>query len=217
MAPVGGLTQLDGRQSGTVEPAITAVGELLQPAKAGFCPGQAGCGLDNPRLGPGFHELYQPGNAVGTEQAVGIQNHHIAVAATPSTQEIRDIAALVVQVDVAPPVEQLLARAELPAYLFAGRLFLEPDFRVPAVREHIEINGFLLSRSFEIADDCFQTAEGALHRFIANGHHDGGRCDRCVFGVRPPNAPGQAPGVAAKAERNKAKNGGPEAHADPGK
>src|SRR6056297_2732140 len=217
VAPVCGFPQLDGCQPGTVEPAITTVGKLLQTGKPGFCPGQAGCGLDNPSLGPGFHELYQPGNAIGTEQTVGIQNHHIAVAAPPSTQEIGDIAALVVQVDVAPPVEQVLVRTQLPAYLLAGCLLLQPDVWVPTVREHVEIHGPGLPLLLKILDDSFQTTESMLHRFMADGHHDGGWGRERLRGPTGPCTAGEAPGVATETKGNESESRRPETHANPGK
>lgn len=141
----------------------------------------------------------------------------IAVASTPSTQEIGDIAALVVQVDVAPPVEQLLTRTQLPTYLLAGRLFLQPDVRVTTVRKHVEIHSPGLPLLLEILNDRFQATEGMLYRFMADGHHDSGWGRERLRGPFGPYTAGKAPGVATETKDNESENRRPETHANPGK
>ncbi len=92
-------------QAGGEQRAVDAGGELLHARIQGFAPGRLGRALDDAGIGVGFHQLHQPLQAQAGHDAVGVEDHHVAVIAAPAAAEIRDIAALALDAMDAAPVE----------------------------------------------------------------------------------------------------------------
>src|SRR5690554_7690292 len=86
-----------------------------------------------------LHQLHHAHQCVAAHQAVSIQNHHVLIVPPPAAQEIADVAALVVEIQLTTTVEQPAVRPEPLDQLRPGSLLLQPDVRVAAVRQYVEI------------------------------------------------------------------------------
>ena len=163
-----------------------------------------------------LHELDHLYDGVAAHQAVGIQYHHVLVVAAPAPEKVRDIAALVVEVEPAPAIKQTRLGAQLLAQSLPGCLLLQPDVGITAVGEDVKIKVLQLTAGLQALVYRLEAQQAARNRFMVDRHHHrraperGAGQRRCILAAQ------QAALVTAQAAQHKASHGNPETQRQPG-
>src|SRR5512145_3555619 len=105
MAPVIADAALPKVEARAEHAAVQSVGELLDPAKQRFSAKDAWRRLEDSDAGVGLHVPGHPDDVGPGHDAVGVANDHVGVAPAPSAAEVGDVAALLVLVLAAMPIE----------------------------------------------------------------------------------------------------------------
>ena len=214
VAPVVRFTQLPEVEPGGEQRAVDPRGELLQPRIERVHARRLGRGLDDAGIGVGLHQSDQAGQTFATHHAVGVQHHHIAVAAAPATTEVVDVAALALHPATAATVEDVTEAIHRTAQLDPGLLLGNTGVRVVAVAEHENVEMLEFTGCLERLVSRAQAGEHTRHVLVGNRHHQRRtRLGRYRFGA---GAAGRdAVTVLAAQQLEEAHQRSPEAHRDP--
>ena len=217
VAPEGSLAQLERGQAGGKQRPVQLAGELLDPREQRAAVEQLGTGLQNPHLPVALHQLDHGYQRFAAHEAVSVQHYHVVVAAPPTAQEVAHVTALVIQVELAPPVEQPARRTQGLDQPCPGRLFAQPDLRLATVGEDEKVEMLELAGAFQAAVDRTEAPQATLDGLVVDGHQDRRARQRRRRQGRRILLAQQGVPVAAQAAQDKAGDGNPETEGDPGK
>src|SRR5690606_17032330 len=211
------LAQLERGQAGGKQRPVQLAGELLDPREQRAAVEQLGTGLQNPHLPVALHQLDHGYQRFAAHEAVSVQHYHVVVAAPPTAQEVAHVTALVIQVELAPPVEQPARRTQSLDQPCPGRLFAQPDLRLATVGEDEKVEMLELAGAFQAAVDRTEAPQATLDGLVVDGHQDRRARQRRRRQGRRILLAQQGVPVAAQAAQDKAGDGNPETEGDPGK
>ena len=117
VAPVVALADLPEIHSCMENGPVERRGKLHHAGEQGFASDELGHGLDDPRVGIGVHHRGKAADNAGLKNAVGIQDDHVTVAASPAPAEVADVSAFPVQGQLALAVKYLAEPLQLLAKL----------------------------------------------------------------------------------------------------
>ena len=106
VAPESSVSHLYGCQTGGKQRRVKAIRELLHSGKERLTVDNGGCGLQDTHVGFPLHQLHHFHDGSRAQQAVGIQNNHIAVTTAPTPQKVRNVAAFEIEIDAPSTIEQ---------------------------------------------------------------------------------------------------------------
>src|SRR5947208_13735413 len=92
-------------QSGSEQRPIDLGGELVDTREQGLTTRGDRRRLNNAGGWIGFGEAHESCEAISRHHAVGIEHHHVTVAGAPAATEIGDVAALALDPELAPAIE----------------------------------------------------------------------------------------------------------------
>ncbi len=163
-----------GKKQRTVEPA----GELLETREERDTVHDARSSLKDANRRIALHHRHELHDGFAGHDAVGIEHHHVAIAAAPTPEKVGHVAALLVYRDTALPVENASEGVELLAELGPGDLLLDPAVGVVGIAEDEEVElvepAGLLQRTINDA----QALEDAARILVEDRHHDGRAAER---------------------------------------
>src|SRR5215475_1350928 len=93
VSPVMRFAQLPEMQARHEYRTVGSTGELLHPRKQRIATCGARGGLDDSGARIALRNQHELGQTVARHYAVRIENHHVAIVATPTPAKVRDIAA----------------------------------------------------------------------------------------------------------------------------
>src|SRR5215475_12144515 len=105
VSPVMRFAQLPEMQAGREYRTVRGTGKLLHPRKQRIATCGARHGLDDSGARIALRNQHEPGQTLPRHYAVRIENHHVAIVATPTTAKVRDVAALALDAVLAPTIE----------------------------------------------------------------------------------------------------------------
>ena len=133
----------------------------------------------------GLHDTHHPGHGLCLHQAVGVQQHHIAITPAPTADEFRDIAGLLGGVVLAIAVEDPPVGIQVAGRLVPQDLLFDPGIGVARVAQHEELEVLQqpgVAQGFVHGSDPGKDA----HRVLVVGGHDERRSQpRVPLGRRP--------------------------------
>ncbi len=214
VTPVVRLAQLPEIEPGGEQRPVDACSELLQARIEGVHARGLGGGLDDAGVGVGLHQPHQAGQTFATHHAVGIEHHHVAVAAAPAPAEVVDVAALALHPTPAAAIEDMAETIHRATQLDPGLLLGDTGVRVVAVAEHEDIEMLQLTGGLERLVSRAQTGEHPRHVLVGDRHHQRGA--RLGWNRLVARTAGRdAIAVLATQQLEEAHQRGPEAHRYP--
>ncbi len=214
VAPVMRFTQLPEVEPGGKQRTVDARGELLQPRIERVHARRLGRSLDDAGVGVGLHQSHQAGQAFAAHHAVGVQHHHVAVAAAPATAEVVDVAALALHAAPAAAVEDVTEAIHRTAQLDPGLLLGNTGVGVVAVAEHEDIEVLDLARGQQRLVGRPQPGEHPRYVLVGDGHHQRRtRLGRNRFAARAGG--GNVVAITPLEQLEEAHQRRPETHRDP--
>ncbi len=171
MPPVMRLAQLPEIEPRGEQRPIDPRGELLHARVERVHAGSLGPCLDDAGAGIGFHQPHQAGQAVTAHHAVGIQHHHVAIAAAPAPAEVVDVAALALHPAPAAAIEDMAETIHIAAQLQPGLLLGHAGVGIVAVAEHEDIEVLDLARGQQRLVGRPQPGEHPRYVLVGDGHH----------------------------------------------
>ena len=174
VTPVVGFAELPEMQPGREQRPVAARRELLDARVQGVAPRGHRRGLDDAGRGIGLHQLRQAVQTVARHHAVGVEDHHVLVAAAPAPAPVGDVAALALDAVLATPVEDVAEAVHLLAQLHPGLDLGDADVGFGAVAEYVEIEARQLAGAARRFEGGAQSGEDAMHVLVADRHQDRG-------------------------------------------
>src|ERR1700757_2689592 len=139
MAPIVACPLLPEIQSGRKNGAVKPRSKLLDPAEKGFCLSKPRHRLNDSGTRIPLHQTDQRRNGLTSHHAVGIEDHHVAVAMTPTATKIRDVSALPIHGKFAPAIMNLTESTRLTADVRPRQLLFHRFGRVGRITQNIKI------------------------------------------------------------------------------
>ena len=179
VAPVIGAVAGPCGQAARDDRAIHAAGELLQAAEKRPCSDQLRSGLKQSERRVLAHHLRQPQKRGGVDQAVGVEQDHVVVAAAPAPDEVLHIAGFARDVAPASPIPHRHDLGEGPAQRIDRRRFADPSVGVGRIRQHHDLEAAIRIDRRKPFGHGLQ-GRGGAHRVLVVDRHDQRR--QCAAG-----------------------------------
>src|SRR5437899_7669485 len=139
VTPIVRLAKLPEMQSGSEQWPIDLGGELVDAREQGLTTGGDRRRLDDAGGWIGFGEAHESCEAIARHQAVGVEHHHITIARAPAATEIGDVAALALDPELAPAIENAPESPELATKLEPRLAFANARVGVRRIGQHAKV------------------------------------------------------------------------------
>ena len=214
--PVLGVAELPPVESGGEHRSVDVVGELLGARDERLPVHSRRRGLQDADIGAPLHDLHDPDHRRPLHDAVRVEDDHVAVVLSPAAAEVRDVAALALDVGAALAVEDMSEGVERRTEVVPRLLLRHPDVRVRGVAQDEDIEAIPLSGLRERLVRRPDARHDAVHVLVVDRDQD--RRPRVRVGKIERKIPygfGHGEAVFAAQQHEKAQERRPEADGDP--
>src|SRR5262245_57309729 len=139
VTPVVALAELPETKARREHRPIGSAGELLHPREQRLPTDHPGNRLHDSGLWMLVHQPYEPDERSSRHDTVGVEHDHVGVVAAPASQEVRDVAALPLDVVPPVPIEHPAESVDRTTRVRPGDLFRDLLFGISGITQDVEV------------------------------------------------------------------------------